>query len=688
MKITKEEARAVLDALKNRQLSFPAAKPLVKKFEKNFAKYIGVKYAVTTNNGTSALFSAFFAADIKGKEVLVPSYTWHSTVLPIIHNGGIPVFCDIDPKTLNISPDDIKAKITKDTKAICIVHMWGNPCDMEPIMQIASDNGLLVIEDCSHAIGSTYDGKKVGSFGDIACFSLQDSKVLSAGEGGIMTTDNAEIYDRALLIGQFGRLEDLNSPSEYSYSGLGYKFRPHPLGIAIADIQLKYIDIKNRKRNQIRDYLSSKIKDIKGLSLPSSKEGAYRGAFYGYRIILDDLVLPHKQNIIEELKNLGVPAFDEFYRPVHTLPVITDYFSLKKTKLPVTEDIVRRLIGINIEDDIDVKEIERYASVIRNTFSKYLKNKLDFEITLDCNASCEFCYQRKWVKTHAQLNLGLIKEILEKNNIEEILITGGEPLIYPEITEILKHLEEKKIFFTILTNGKALDNNMIEILNSSKNIKSICFSLDGDEKQHNRIRGEEAYQKVMSAIDILTCPKHINSVMLEDNLESIKDLVRFANAKDIPIIVQPNEIYTEKELEESKNILTSVLGCCPEIFINIGAQETYLKVMHNIKELKEYVLKNSLRCSFQPAWIADDYEHTDKNCMISCSAHSEKALRIDPEGNIIWCRIIRHILGNINQSTKENILNSENYKKIIDALTAKNFTPLCMKCPKHIRHCN
>lgn len=256
--VSEKSKKAVMELLDKGQIS---ASPLVQAFEKKFADYTGSKYSLCTNNGTASLHSALFAVGVgPGDEVIVPTYTFWATAVPIIAGHGIPVFCDVDPDSYCLDPVAIEKKITKNTKAIMVVHVWGNPADMESIMYIAKKYDLKVIEDCSHAHGAMWKDKKIGSIGDVGCFSLQGSKPLPAGEGGILVTDNRTYYERAVAFGHYDRVSSFPSDSLYSkyyLTGLGYKYRAHPLGIAIADCELDELD----KRSDIRNSNALKLEE-------------------------------------------------------------------------------------------------------------------------------------------------------------------------------------------------------------------------------------------------------------------------------------------------------------------------------------------------------------------------------------------------------------------------------------------
>lgn len=241
--------------------------PTVQAFEKRFSEYIGTSYGLCLVNGTTSIQAALFALGVRmGDEVIVPSFTFWATVGPVVACGGVPVFADCDLDTHNITAEAIEMRITKKTKAILLVHVWGNPCDMESIIAVAKKHNLRVIEDCSHAHGAEYNGKKVGSFGDIGCFSLQGSKILPAGEGGILVTDNKEYYEAAISYGHYERIAGLGEESpnyKYRITGFGFKHRAHPLGIAIADAGLDILDELNTVRSENALMLEKGIADIK-----------------------------------------------------------------------------------------------------------------------------------------------------------------------------------------------------------------------------------------------------------------------------------------------------------------------------------------------------------------------------------------------------------------------------------------
>lgn len=220
-------------------------------FEKEFAAYIGREHAVATNNGTSAIHSAMFAFGIRpGDEVICPSYTFWGSIVEAMTLGAVPVLADVDPDTAGIAPDEVERLITPRTKAVIAVHLWGMPAKIAEIQEICRRRGVFLMEDASHVHGATIDGRKAGSFSDIACFSLQSSKVCPAGEAGMLVTDDDDLFHRATFLGHYERLKEL--PEELaSYAPIpgGFKYRMSPLAAAIGRIQLHKLDEMNHRRN-------------------------------------------------------------------------------------------------------------------------------------------------------------------------------------------------------------------------------------------------------------------------------------------------------------------------------------------------------------------------------------------------------------------------------------------------------
>ncbi len=277
------EIEAVVELMKKGEIS---VSPVVDAFEEEFAEYIGTTYGLASNSGTSALHEALVGAGVSpGKEVIVPSYTFGPGAAVILAAHGVPVFCDVDRDTYCIDPEDVARKISPRTCAILVVHVWGNPCDMGPILELAREHDLAVVEDCSHAHGAEWHGKKVGSVGDVGGFSLQGGKLVKAGEGGVLTTDDSACYERAATYGRSEKIRNFPEDSPYKQSGLvgmGFKHRPHPLGIAIAREQLRDLDERNSVRNENGAYLEAGIADIDAIHIQKVLPDCRRVYSYHY----------------------------------------------------------------------------------------------------------------------------------------------------------------------------------------------------------------------------------------------------------------------------------------------------------------------------------------------------------------------------------------------------------------------
>jgi perosamine synthetase len=315
---------AVNQYMSGGELSIKDGSGILDEFENNFARFQGADYALVQNNGTSTLHAAFFAVGVgPGDEVIVPTYTWPSTANSILSCNATPVFCDINPKTLCADPADIERRITPQTKAIGVVHIWGHPGDMDAILKVAKKHNLKVVEDAAHAVGSTYKGRRVGTIGDVGCFSLQASKMLVGGEAGVAITNNPEYFDRMLVLSHYGGRIEVDQITgkynEYAYTGMGPKYRVHPLAAVIANAQLKHLDEWIQLRGSNLDYISEGLRGLRGIEPFYTAPDCTRGAYYGYRVTyhpeeLNNLPIAR---FIEALQAEGVEADLERYNLLH-----------------------------------------------------------------------------------------------------------------------------------------------------------------------------------------------------------------------------------------------------------------------------------------------------------------------------------------------------------------------------------
>jgi dTDP-4-amino-4,6-dideoxygalactose transaminase len=273
--------------------------PEIRALEREFAEYLGVKYAVATNSGTAALHIALAAAGVgPGDEVITPAFSFVATALAVLHQNAIPVFVDIEPETFGMDPRLIEAAITPRTRALLPVHMHGLACDLKPMLAIAEKHGLKLIEDAAQAHGSTLDGRKVGTFGALAAFSLQSSKNLAGGEGGICVTDDERLALKASSARMFG--EDIQPGDEAAYridraldgtraydsKGMGWMYRTNELSAAVARTQLRRLDESNENGQANAELLGRRLRELPGVTPPTVPPGR-TSVFHKYRVRLD-----------------------------------------------------------------------------------------------------------------------------------------------------------------------------------------------------------------------------------------------------------------------------------------------------------------------------------------------------------------------------------------------------------------
>ncbi len=315
------EADAVAEIVRSGKWGNPDCGDEVAKFEKAFARYCGSKYAITCVNGSVSLRLALIACGVKpGDEVIVPPYTFITTASSVIECNCVPVFVDIDPDTYNISPAAIEAAITERTKVIIPVHFGGQACDMEAIMDIADRYGLKVIEDAAHAHGAEYKGKKLGTIGNVGSFSFQSSKNLTSGEGGIVITDDDDLYAMMHSLRNVGRIE---GGQWYDHYNPGCNYRITQMQAVLLSHQLERLDGQTKKRNENGLYLNDLLKNIKGITPLHRGEEITLHCYHIYIFKYDASEfggLP-KDKFAEMLAAEGIPSFKGYPHPLYKQPL-------------------------------------------------------------------------------------------------------------------------------------------------------------------------------------------------------------------------------------------------------------------------------------------------------------------------------------------------------------------------------
>ncbi|MEM3703555.1 MAG: DegT/DnrJ/EryC1/StrS family aminotransferase [Candidatus Bathyarchaeia archaeon] len=347
--IGEEEVGAVVNVLKSGILTHGlGAGPMVKKFEEEFARFVEAKHAVAVNSGTAALHMAVVGAGVRqGDEVILPSFTFVATAETVVMAGAKPIFVDIDPETYNISPEKIEKAVTRKTKAIIAVDLYGSPADLKPIREIADNHGLKVIEDAAQAHGAAYDSKPIGVYADIACWSFYASKNMTTGEGGMVTTNDDEIAETLKLMRSHGEKE------KYKSILLGHNYRMPEIEAAIGCVQLKKLPSFLDKRRENAERLTAILREAENLQLPKEPKGC-RNSWYLYTLRIKDVDRKRRDFIVEKLKDKGVGAEVYYPWPIHFMPY---YRKFGKQRLPETEKASEQVFSLPVHPGVTVKQI-------------------------------------------------------------------------------------------------------------------------------------------------------------------------------------------------------------------------------------------------------------------------------------------------------------------------------------------
>ena len=326
----------------------------VKKFEQEFAKFIGVKYAIGVGNGTDALYLALRACGIsKNDEVILPVNTFIATAEAITLNGAKPVFVDVNPETYNIDINEIEKAITKKTKAIVPVHLFGQSADMSPILKIAKKHKLCVIEDCAQAHGARYKNKIVGSIGDIGCFSFFPGKNLGAyGDAGIITTNNKILAQKIYILRNHGRLK------KYKHTIEGINSRLDEIQATILRVKLKHLKSWNKDRQKNARVYDKLFKNINNIITPYIIKNT-KSVYYFYIIRVKN-----RKKIQTKLKKEGVSTGIHYPVPLHLQPAYK-YLGHKKGDFPKTEKLSKEILSLPIYPELTEKQIKFIVNIIK-----------------------------------------------------------------------------------------------------------------------------------------------------------------------------------------------------------------------------------------------------------------------------------------------------------------------------------
>jgi len=356
--ITGKELEYVTDCLQSNWIS--SSGKYIAQFEEKFAQYCGSKYGVSTTSGTTALHLALASLGIgKGDEVIVPAFTMIAPVFAILYTGAKPALVDCEPETWNMDVTQIESKITPNTRAILPVHIYGHPCDMDPILEIARKHNLYVVEDAAEAHGAEYKGRKVGGIGDIGCFSFYANKILTTGEGGMIVTNREEIEERAR------RLKDqAYSPEKrFLHTDLGFNYRMTNIQAAIGLAQLEKVEeLVERRRENARLYRAL-LTGVGGIRLPIQREWA-KNVYWMYCILIEGGFGRSRDELRAKLSEHGIDTRD-FFIPMHQQPALKNLGLFEAESYPVSEDISRRGMYLPSGSGLKEEEIRQVCATMK-----------------------------------------------------------------------------------------------------------------------------------------------------------------------------------------------------------------------------------------------------------------------------------------------------------------------------------
>ena len=354
--LDEKEEKHVLECLRSGWISSLGRE--VDEFEEKFARKVGAKYGVAVTSGTAALHLALYTLGIGEKdEVIIPTFTMIATANAVRYCGAKPVLIDSEPYTWNIDVEKIEEKITSRTRAIMPIHTYGHPCDMDKILEIAQKYDLWVIEDAAEAHGAEYKGKKAGSIGDCACFSFYANKIVTTGEGGIVTTNNREIYERARNL----RGHAFSEERHFWHRLLGFNYRMTNLQAAIGLGQLEKFEELVGKRIENAQLYSSLLKDIKGLELPPETPGI-KNVFWMYGIRVKKDFGVSRDELREKLAKKGIET-RTFFIPIHLQPIYWKEYL--EEEFPVAEMLCKEGLYLPSSSGLSKEEIYFIVECIR-----------------------------------------------------------------------------------------------------------------------------------------------------------------------------------------------------------------------------------------------------------------------------------------------------------------------------------
>ncbi|MFS8581998.1 MAG: DegT/DnrJ/EryC1/StrS family aminotransferase [Limnochordales bacterium] len=352
----REEIEAVSDVLRS---GIIASGPVVRRFEEEFAAYVGVRHGIAVANGTVALHAALLGAGVQpGDRVVTTPFTFIATANAILHAGAVPVFSDIDPVTYNMCPNALRATLQRladagtPAKVVMPVHLFGLPCDMSAIRATAAEFGALIIEDAAQAHGAAYNGRRAGSFGIAGTFSFYATKNLATGEGGMVVTDSDEVAERVRRVVNHGRV------GRYEHDVLGYNYRMTDIAAAIGLVQLRKLEQLNLRRRMNADRLSRALAGVPALTLPVEPEGHYH-VYHQYTIRH-----PRRDALAEALRERGIDSAVIYPVALHQQPLY-EKLGYGNERLPAAEEAARQVLSVPVHPSLSDEDVQAVADALR-----------------------------------------------------------------------------------------------------------------------------------------------------------------------------------------------------------------------------------------------------------------------------------------------------------------------------------
>ncbi|MGB8226357.1 MAG: DegT/DnrJ/EryC1/StrS family aminotransferase [Sedimentisphaerales bacterium] len=361
--ICEKDIQAVVQVLKTPNL---ALGPKIPEFEKKIADYVGTKYAVSVNSGTSALFLCMKALGIdKDDEVITTSFTFIASTNCILMVDAKPVFVDIDPDNLNIDPKKIEAKITKKTKAILPVDVFGNPASMDQVVKIAKKHNLPVIEDSCEALGSELNGKKAGTFGTVGTFAFYPNKQITTGEGGMIVTDNKEIADMCVSLRNQGRGA---GGGWLAHARMGYNFRLCDINCALGISQLERIEEFIQKRQKVAGWYQEILADDERIIVPKTPKGC-KVSWFVFVIRLKEPYNSKRNSILTAMQTEGVQV-SNYFPSVTLQPFMVEKFGYKDGDFPITDATCKNTIALPFYNNLSKDEVAIVCKTLKKCIDK------------------------------------------------------------------------------------------------------------------------------------------------------------------------------------------------------------------------------------------------------------------------------------------------------------------------------